>query len=106
MANTIGVIGAGTMGGGIAQVAALAGYTVILYDIEQSAIDRGMQTIYNNLSKGVEKNKLTGHDAEKAKRNISTTLDLMRMKSATTVIDRTARYKTGTFPATRRDTFA
>ena len=87
MANTIGVIGAGTMGGGIAQVAALAGYTVILYDIEQSAIDRGMQTIYNNLSKGVEKNKLTGHDAEKAKRNISTTLDLMRMKSATTVIE-------------------
>ncbi len=87
MANTIGIVGAGTMGSGIAQVAALAGYTVILYDIEQSAIEKGINTIYNNLAKGVEKKKLTEKDSEIAREQISTTNDLLRLKDATTVIE-------------------
>lgn len=75
------------MGSGIAQVAALAGYTVILYDIEQSAIEKGINTIYNNLAKGVEKKKLTEKDSEIAREQISTTNDLLRLKDATTVIE-------------------
>lgn len=87
MANTIGVIGAGTMGSGITQVAALAGYTVLLYDIEQSALERGIETIKKNLAKGVEKQKLTAEQSEKAESFIVTTLDFMQLQNSTTVIE-------------------
>lgn len=87
MANTIGVIGAGTMGSGIAQVAALAGYGVLLYDIEQSALDRGLDVIGKNLDKGVEKQKLTKEQSEKARQKIETTVDFILLKNSTTVIE-------------------
>ncbi len=87
MANTIGVIGAGTMGNGIAQVAALAGYPVILYDIEQSALDRGIVSIRQNLDTGIEKQKITRESAGAAYRLIETTVDFVQLKNATTVIE-------------------
>jgi 3-hydroxybutyryl-CoA dehydrogenase len=55
--QTISVIGAGTMGHGIAQVAAQAGYSVFLYDIEQRFVDRGLAAIAANLDKGIERGK-------------------------------------------------
>ncbi len=62
--KTIMVIGAGQMGGGIAQVAAQAGYSVILNDIKDEFVERGLGIIQKNLSRSVEKGKLTAADKE------------------------------------------
>jgi 3-hydroxybutyryl-CoA dehydrogenase len=61
--KTVAVLGAGTMGNGIAHVFARAGYSVILRDVEQRLLDRGMDTIAKNLDREVKKGKLT--EAEK-----------------------------------------
>jgi 3-hydroxybutyryl-CoA dehydrogenase len=61
--KTVAVLGAGTMGNGIAHVFARAGYNVILRDVEQRFLDRGMETIAKNLAREVKKGKLT--EAEK-----------------------------------------
>jgi 3-hydroxybutyryl-CoA dehydrogenase len=61
--KTVGVLGAGTMGNGIAHAFARAGYSVILRDVEQRFLDRGMDTIAKNLDREVKKGKLT--EAEK-----------------------------------------
>jgi 3-hydroxybutyryl-CoA dehydrogenase len=61
--KTVAVLGAGTMGNGIAHVFARAGYNVILRDLEQRFLDHGMETIANNLDREVKKGKLT--EAEK-----------------------------------------
>ena len=57
--KTVAVLGAGTMGNGIAHVFARAGYNVILRDLEQRFLDRGMETIAKNLDREVKKGKLT-----------------------------------------------
>jgi 3-hydroxybutyryl-CoA dehydrogenase len=62
--KTVAVIGAGTMGNGIAHAFARAGYRVILRDVEQRFLDRGMKAIANNLGREVSKAKIT--EAEKA----------------------------------------
>lgn len=62
--ETIAVLGAGTMGHGIAQVAAFAGYKVILRDVEKDALVRGIQAIERNLIKGIERGKLTEEDRD------------------------------------------
>ena len=72
------VLGAGTMGAGIAQVCAQAGSKVVLYDVEQRFVDRGMQTITGFLDKGVEKGKVTAPDRAGALSRLSTSLDLER----------------------------
>ena len=60
------IIGAGTMGNGIAHVFAKAGYTVVLVEAQQAALDRGMQAIGKNLEREVSKNKITAQDRESA----------------------------------------
>jgi 3-hydroxybutyryl-CoA dehydrogenase len=72
--KTIGVLGAGTMGNGIAHVCARAGHDVVLYDLQQSFLDRGMATIGKNLAREVAKNKLTEEQAAAAKARIRPTL--------------------------------
>ena len=62
--KTVAIIGAGTMGNGIAHIFARAGYRVILRDVEQRFLDRGMETIAKNLGREVSKGKIT--EAEKA----------------------------------------
>jgi 3-hydroxybutyryl-CoA dehydrogenase len=62
--EVIAVLGAGTMGHGIAQVAAFAGYKVILRDVEKDALARGIQAIDRNLRKGIERGKLTEEDRD------------------------------------------
>jgi 3-hydroxybutyryl-CoA dehydrogenase len=57
--KTVAVLGAGTMGNGIAHVFARAGYKVILRDVEQRYLDRGMDTIAKNLDREIKKGKLT-----------------------------------------------
>lgn len=85
--KTVGVIGAGQMGAGIAQVAAAAGYDVIMNDIEQGFIDRGMAGIQKSLGKFVEKEKMSSDDRDAALARIKTTLDLEDMKDADLVIE-------------------
>src|SRR6202142_4597458 len=58
----VGVIGAGTMGNGIAHVFARSGYGVVLCEVEQRFLDRGMETIGKNLDRQVAKNKITAED--------------------------------------------
>lgn len=58
----IAVVGSGTMGGGIAQMAGLAGFDVILYDIKEDALEKAEKTIIKNLDGGVKRNKLTEED--------------------------------------------
>jgi len=62
----VGVVGAGTMGAGIAQVAALAGYETRLHDPFAEALDRGLSSIRTGLEKGVQRGRWTGGDAELA----------------------------------------
>ena len=69
----IAVIGAGQMGNGITQVAASAGYEVLMVDIKQEFVDRGMATIQKSLSKLVAKERMSQFDADETIARITTT---------------------------------
>ena len=75
----IGVIGAGVMGGGVAQVSAAAGYQVAVQDITQDALDRAKKGIEFSLNKLAEKGKITPADAEQTLSNIQFTTDLKQV---------------------------
>ncbi len=79
--KTIGVIGAGVMGNGIAQVAASAGYEVILNDLKQEALDKAMKQIAAFLEKSVEKGKLQAEEAKAIFGRIRTTTELKEVKA-------------------------
>ena len=66
----VGVIGAGTMGSGIAHVFARGGYDVILCDVEQRFLDRGLETVAKNLDREVAKNKISADDKTAALKRI------------------------------------
>jgi 3-hydroxybutyryl-CoA dehydrogenase len=74
--RTIAVLGAGTMGHGIAQVAAASGFRVVLRDIGEELVARGMRAVESNLAKGVERGKVTEEERERALSNISATTRL------------------------------
>ncbi|MBD3725290.1 MAG: 3-hydroxybutyryl-CoA dehydrogenase, partial [Flavobacteriaceae bacterium] len=74
--NTIAVIGAGTMGNGIAHTFAQSGFTVKLIDISEAAIERGMNTIATNLDRMVAKGSITEDDKMKTIGNIITYTDV------------------------------
>jgi len=69
--KAVGVVGAGTMGNGIAHVFAKSGYNVVLVDVEQAFLDRAMATIGKNLEREVAKGKLTAEAREAALKRIS-----------------------------------
>ncbi len=83
----IAVLGAGTMGHGIAQIAAQAGYTVALYDITQEAVSRGLSRIQDNLAKGVEKKKVTPEEREQTLARLSTHTELKCVEGCGLVIE-------------------
>ncbi len=68
----VGVVGSGAMGSGIAQVAATFGHEVILYDTQQSAIDKGIAGIEKNLARSVEKLRITKDEQADIRSRIST----------------------------------
>jgi 3-hydroxybutyryl-CoA dehydrogenase len=71
----VGVLGAGTMGNGIAHVFARSGFPVVLCEVEQSFLDRGLETIRKNLGREAEKGKITQDEAQAALHRIHGTLD-------------------------------
>ena len=77
--DTIGIIGAGTMGSGIAYVAALAGLKVVLSDIEDKFVEKGLTTIKTSYMKGVEKNVLTKAQVDDAMGKIIGTVGLQEV---------------------------
>ena len=85
--HTIGVIGAGTMGSGIAQVAATKGFEVILIDISEAAVGKGVGAVESHLARIVTKGKMTGPEQEAALRRIHGTADYAALKSADIVIE-------------------
>src|SRR5665648_33775 len=85
--KTIMVIGAGQMGGGIAQVAAQAGYSVILNDIKDEFVMRGLALIEKNLNRGVEKGRLEEEEKNIILRRITKSTSLQDAVSADLVIE-------------------
>ena len=85
--HTIGVIGAGQMGNGIAHVAAVAGYTVKLVDISEAALDRARATIGKNLARQVKKERITQADADAALARVETSTDMALVGSAQLVVE-------------------
>ena len=87
MSEIIGVVGAGTMGNGIAQVAARAGYNVVMRDVRDEFLDRGMTAIDKSLQRDVDKERLSADEKQSIKSRIKTTTDLSELKDATLVVE-------------------
>lgn len=85
--ETIAVLGAGTMGHGIAQVAALAGYLVILRDLDRETLARGVRAIERNIQKGIERGKLTEAEIDGAMQRIRGTVHLEETRAADLFIE-------------------
>ncbi|HJO17810.1 MAG TPA: 3-hydroxyacyl-CoA dehydrogenase NAD-binding domain-containing protein [Vicinamibacterales bacterium] len=83
----IGVVGAGTMGHGIAQVFAQAGFEVCLQDVRTNALDRATSNIARSIEKLVAKETLTAKDAELARLRLTTTTDLDALSDVNYVIE-------------------
>jgi 3-hydroxybutyryl-CoA dehydrogenase len=85
--QTIGVVGAGQMGSGIAHVAAAAGHSVLLTDVEERFLRKGRAAIEKNLEREVAKGKRSPEQKSAALERIETTTDLDRLRSADLVIE-------------------
>ena len=83
----VGVIGAGTMGNGIAHVFARAGFDVILCDVEQRFLDRALETIAKNLDREVAKAKLTASDKEASLRRITPATDRAKLAECDFIVE-------------------
>ncbi|MDD1773874.1 MAG: 3-hydroxybutyryl-CoA dehydrogenase [Methanomassiliicoccales archaeon] len=83
----IGVVGAGTMGSGIAQIAAQAGFEVVMRDIEESFVQSGLGKIEKNLSKAVEKGKMSPEEKASVQARVKGTLLLDDLAEADVVIE-------------------
>jgi 3-hydroxybutyryl-CoA dehydrogenase len=85
--ETIAVIGAGTMGHGIAQVAGGSTFQVILYDVTREALARGIRAIEKNLAKGIQLGKLTEEDCDRTLQQIHGTTSLTKCAEADLIIE-------------------
>jgi 3-hydroxybutyryl-CoA dehydrogenase len=85
--HRVGVVGAGTMGNGIAHVFARGGYEVVLCDVEQRFLDRGLQTIGKNLEREVAKNKISAEDKAAALKRIETVVDRAKLAGCDFVVE-------------------
>lgn len=85
--QTIGVIGAGTMGNGIAQVCAAAGYRVLMLDINDEALERGLSALKRNLERQVSKQTLSSAQAEDAIARVLTSTDYSLLNGADIVVE-------------------
>ena len=87
MSEVVGVVGAGTMGNGIAQVAARAGYNVILHDVRDEFIQRGFAAIDKSLQRDVDKERISADEKQRIVARIRGTTDLGAFSEASFVIE-------------------
>ena len=87
MAGRLAVIGSGLMGSGIAQVSAQAGWQVVMRDVDNPALERGVSAIRDSLNRFVAKDKITQEDAEATLGRITTTTDLDSAADADVVVE-------------------
>jgi 3-hydroxybutyryl-CoA dehydrogenase len=80
--KTVAVLGAGTMGNGVAHVFARSGYTVILRDVEQRFLDRGLETISKNLDREVKKERITLVEKAETLERLKPTTDMAALAAA------------------------
>jgi 3-hydroxybutyryl-CoA dehydrogenase len=85
--KTVGIVGAGQMGNGIAQVAAMGGLSVIMSDVSEEFVQRGLNNIAKRLAKSVEKEKIRPEDQNSILARIQTTVNLKDMAAAELVIE-------------------
>jgi 3-hydroxybutyryl-CoA dehydrogenase len=87
MINTVGIIGAGTMGNGIAQISAAAGLSVVMVDISDAAVSRGVATVGGSLERLVKKEKMSAADREATLKRITGTTDRAKLTDCDLVIE-------------------
>jgi 3-hydroxybutyryl-CoA dehydrogenase len=85
--KTIGVVGAGTMGGGIAQVAARAGYTVVLRDVKDEFLQRGMEAVSKSLQRDVDKERLKEEEKRAIMGRIHTATEMSALSNAELIVE-------------------
>ena len=85
--NKIGVIGAGTMGNGIAHVSALSGFETILMDVKNEFVDRGLAIIHKNLERQVKKEKISQTDMDSSLERINITTDYAKVSACDLVVE-------------------
>jgi 3-hydroxybutyryl-CoA dehydrogenase len=83
----IGVVGAGTMGNGIAHVFARGGYSVVLSDVDERFLDRGLDTIAKNLDREVARNKISGDDKTAALKRIQPVVERAQLATCDFVVE-------------------
>ncbi len=87
MSEVIGVVGAGTIGNGIAQVVARAGYRVVLRDVKDEFLERGLAAIEKSLQRDVEKERLAADEKDVTRGRIQATTSLEPLRDASIVIE-------------------
>ena len=87
MSEIIGVIGSGTMGNGIAQVAARAGYRVVMRDVNDEFLQRGIGAIDKSLQRDVDKGRLSAEEKQSTIDRIKTTTELEALRDASFIIE-------------------
>jgi 3-hydroxybutyryl-CoA dehydrogenase len=87
VSEIIGVVGAGTMGNGIAQVAARAGYRVVMHDVRDDFLERGMTAIDKSLQREMDKERLSGEEKRAILERIQTTTELSDLRVSSVVVE-------------------
>src|SRR5882762_4818656 len=87
MTEIFGVVGSGTMGAGIAQVAARAGFAVVMRDVAEEFLARGMAAIDKSLQRDVDKDRLSGNDKSAIMARVKTTTDIGALGEAFIVVE-------------------
>ena len=91
--QTIGIIGAGTMGSGIAQACASAGFTVVMVDINDAATAKGLATIRSSLERLLKKEKISALELDATLARIQTATDYQTLQAAQLIIESATKTK-------------